>query len=172
MRFRLPLAAFATLLAPLAAMTTMCCVSACGQSDNSMDASTDATKDHTTADVAPDVAPEGGGCDAGYLPEGGFDAGTFSVCLGCFESMCGSNITACNGDCLCRQGVLDLVSCITMTMDVQNCLLNALGNGNTNLSNLLTCGIGHCQSICQGAVDGGSDSGNKDASTDAPGDGG
>ncbi len=176
MRFRIPAIAFVGLLAPL---TAMCVVSACGsQTDDTLkDAATDVTtQKDVTADVAPDVAPEAG-CDAPdllqYLPSGDagldVDAGGFAIgpCVDCFKTQCGGQITSCNGDCLCRQGVIDTVTCVAQTGDFTTCGEQAILSGNTNLTALFGCAYSKCQAACIGG-DGGlpADAAPKDAAGD------
>jgi hypothetical protein len=152
MRARLPFLAFGVLLAPMTAMTL---ISACGSTttDNG-DAAKDGTTMDQAADVAPDVAVEAG-CEAGTLmgliPEGGTadDSGiALAACFGCFQTNCSTQITACNADCSCREGVVDLVECIIQTADFTTCGENALLGGDTNLQALLGCAYSDCVSAC------------------------
>jgi len=180
MRFRLPSLAFVALALPLAGMAIL---SACGSSTD--DSLTDAGKDATTTDVAQDVvvdvAPEAandaGGCmnDADltmFLPSGdaGVDADAgglnLGICIGCFETKCGTQITACNGDCACRQSIIDLVTCVGMTGDFMTCGETAILNGDNQVSALLGCAYTNCISAC---TPGGGDGG---TIKDAAGDGG
>jgi len=177
MRRRLPWVAYVFLCVPVAGMTA---VAACGGGeDNPTDGGSDAT-----TDVQPDIAklPETGPdvLDAGcandvdltqYLPSadasidvdaGGLD---IAVCTGCLKDNCGTDINACNSDCDCRQGVIDLVTCIGGGGDLQGCFLDAVTSSDKNLTNLVACAYGQCLNICVPNGDGGTD-----AATDAPSD--
>ena len=168
MRFRLSLVAFAGLLLPVGGMLA---VAACGQTSDMTDGGPDGALNHTTADVAPDVAPMmDAGCvnDADLtklIPEGGLDVDAGGIplgaCVGCFQSKCSGQITACNADCACRQGVVDTITCVEMTGDFQTCGESAILGGDTQLTALFGCAYSNCISSCQPSGD---------ASTDAPSD--
>jgi hypothetical protein len=171
MASRVTLAALIVVAVPVAGMTA---VSACGStSDNTM---MDAMPDITTQDVAPDVAKEAAP-DAGpdlfcpdvsvssLIPDGGVDADTGAVplaaCLGCFETNCSSQISACNKDCSCENGVISTVQCVIMTGDYQTCFSNAILGADSTEQALFLCALSDCKNVC---LPSGSDGGSSDAS--------
>jgi len=158
MRFRVrPL----TILAVSIPTALMGVLAACGGGDNT---TTDAGNDATVVDAAKDVKPDvptvvDAGCDApdllSALPAADasidVDAGGFNIgpCLGCMEDTssagCGSALTTCNGDCYCRQGVIDAVLCVQQSGNAQSCFLQALSSNNANLAALVGCAYHKCQ---------------------------
>jgi hypothetical protein len=181
MQFRRSYLAFAVVLAPLAGMAL---VTACGGSDTGNDAGSDATTDVTTADVGlKDTAPANDASDAScandvdltqYLPSADaaidVDAGGYNIaaCTGCLKSDCASDINACNGDCACRQTVIDLVTCVGQGQETfQQCGETALIEGDQNTQSLLTCALGNCEAICIGSGDGGKTDAGDSGITDA-----
>lgn len=176
---RLPSVAYLLLVVPVAAMAA---IAACGGEDNGNgdagpDATTDVQPDIAKLDTGPDVLDASCANDVDltqYLPSADasidVDAGGLNIaaCTGCLKTSCGTDINACNGDCDCRQGVIDLVTCVGGGGDLQSCFLNALTSGNTDLQNLVGCASSSCLSICLGTGgDGGTtDSGSSDAAND------
>lgn len=179
MRVRLPSIAFAILALPLASLATF---SACGGDDSGTDAgpdaTTDAAKDVARLETGPDVLDAGCTNDADltqYLPSADasidVDAGGLNIatCTGCFKDNCGGDINACNQDCDCRQGVIDLVTCVGQATTLSTCISNALASNNSNLQGLVICAINKCAAACL-PPDGGLDAAVSDAASDATGD--
>ena len=173
MRRRIPSIAFVFLTLPLAALAS---VSACGGDDNKgdggPDATTDAPPDVAKLEAGPDVVDAGCANDADltqYLPSADasidVDAGlNIAACTGCLKDSCGTQINSCNSDCDCRQGVIDFVTCIAQNQaGLSTCVSDALGSGNQDLINLVSCAGGKCLSVCLPG-DGGTPS---DAGSDA-----
>lgn len=175
--------AFVLLALPLGAMVF---VSACSGDDSGNDGGADATPDVTRdvqrLDTGPDVLDAGCATDVDltqYLPSADasidVDAGGVNIaaCTGCLKTSCGTNINACNQDCDCRTGVVNLVTCIAGGNALNNCAQEALLSGNQTLQNLVGCAAQNCISACI-PPDGGMSSGDAaaDASADASDDGG
>ena len=170
MRFRLSYVAFAGLLVPL---STMGLIAGCGSTTDTGDGGDGGGNDATTdtfvkPDSPPDVVEEPeASCppplnlDSGLLAT--VDAGSFTPCLDCLFTQCGTQINGCNADCQCRQDVLDTVTCVTSGGGT-TCVADLAGD-NAGLA-LLGCGEGSCKNACLG---GGGDGGT-DGATDASGD--
>lgn len=177
---RLPFIAFLALV-PFAAIAT---ISACGgddtKTDGGPDATTDTTPDVAKLDAGPDVFEASCTNDADltqYLPSADasidVDAGGVNIasCTGCFKDNCGGQINSCNGDCDCRQGVIDLVTCVGQGTTLSTCIGDALASGNTNLINLIGCASNKCVATClPSGGDAGTDAASGDAASDATGD--
>jgi|ERR1700690_1191931 len=163
MRFKLPAIAFVGLALPLGAMAAL---SACGSTTDVSDAGKDATTndvamlDQSTNDVAVDAGCTNDANLTTLIPSADaaidVDSGAIALgaCIGCLENKCGTDINACNADCACRQGVLDVVTCVAQGTDFQTCGEQALFGGNANLTALFGCAYQQCLTICTGG-DGG-----------------
>lgn len=108
----------------------------------SMDAQADAPRPEAGPDATAEAAAEAGNptpeagsgldLDACSLPDGGIpdaaigDTGaTTSSCLNCINTSCGTEATACNGDCLCASQVISVFECTAGGQSIATCLATA-----------------------------------------------
>ncbi|MEO7113408.1 MAG: hypothetical protein ABI183_23415, partial [Polyangiaceae bacterium] len=108
--------------------------------------------DTSTQDVVTIV--DAGRCDDAdlnnlTLPEVALgDAGaTTSTCVACMKEDCAGDITQCNKDCVCKDGVDDALNCVATAGGLSVSCLTGL-QGNTNATNLGTCIYLACKNEC------------------------
>ncbi len=141
----------------------MACVSGalgagCGGSSddstgNTSDASQDVTaKDTSTADVV--QIQDAGRCDDAdlntlSLPDAslGDSGASVGTCLGCTRASCSEQITECNKDCECKNGIDDALNCVAEQGTLSASCVGSVGN-DTNAQALGECIYLSCQNEC------------------------
>jgi hypothetical protein len=147
---------------------------ACGGSSDDSAANADSGSDVTTAadtsnaDVVQVV--DAGRCDDAdlndlSLPDAslGDSGASTATCVACMKASCAGDITQCNADCTCKDGVDDALNCVAGAGGLSLSCLSGL-QGNTNATNLGECIFLACKDAC--GLGGFGDGGISDASDD------
>jgi hypothetical protein len=145
----------------------------CGGSSDDSAANVDSGSDVQAVDTSvPDVVTvvDAGRCDDAdlndlTLPEVALgDAGaTTDTCVACMKEDCAGDITQCNKDCACKDGVDDALNCVAAAGGLSLSCLGGL-QSNTNATNLGECIYLACKNECGLGAFG--DGGSNDASDD------
>lgn len=128
-----------------------------GSSDDSAASNTDSGADVSKADTSTQdvvVIADAGRCDDAdlnnlTLPEVSLGDGgaTTTTCVACMKEDCAGDITQCNKDCACKDGVDDALNCVAGAGGLSLTCLGGL-QGNTNATNLGECIYVACQKEC------------------------
>lgn len=130
----------------------------CGSSSSDdSTANVDSGSDVTAVDTSvPDVVAiaDAGRCDDAdlnslSLPDAslGDSGATTASCVACMKEDCAGDITACNTDCACKDGVDDALNCVASAGGLSLTCLTGL-QGNTNATNLGECIYLGCKNEC------------------------
>ena len=108
--------------------------------------------DTAAADVVTII--DAGRCDGASLndlslPDAslGDSGASTATCVACMKSSCASDITSCNSDCVCKEGVDDALNCVAAAGTLSLACLGGL-QSNANATNLGTCIYLACKNEC------------------------
>jgi hypothetical protein len=128
-----------------------------GSSSDDSAANVDSGSDVTAVDTSvQDVVTvvDAGRCDDAdlndlTLPDAslGDSGASTATCVACMKEDCASDITKCNADCVCKDGVDDALNCVATAGGLSITCLGGLQT-NTNATNLGECIYIACQKEC------------------------
>jgi hypothetical protein len=121
-------------------------VDASAEASTSTDAGTDADALPLICEIDADVThlnvPDASIGDSGL---------SLAACYSCIQTSCGTEVTACQGDCTCKVSVQNFVTCLAGGKAITACALQVIGSSDPTTTGLFTClATSTCTTICGG----------------------
>ncbi len=99
------------------------------------------TDGQAEADALPLICQIDGAVGLLNVPDASIGDSGLSVggCISCIQTMCGTEVTACEGSCACKVNVESFVTCLATGQTTAMCGTQVYGSGDPATGNLFTC---------------------------------